>query len=157
MPGQVSSYPYPHPAVAGGEKAERDCIKTNKDYFTMKTTHIVLLLVVSCCVLSACSTRVGGYHIGSDNRTFQERSDDARITYSINREYLKDELVHTLHIDVDTYYRVVTLHGMVDDQEEATRAIDIALDAENVSEVISNLVFRNQAMSPRGVVYRKKP
>ena len=123
----------------------------------MKTTHIVLLLVVSCCVLSACSTRVGSYHIGSDNRTFQERSDDARITYGINREYLKDELIHTLHIDVDTYYGVVTLHGMVDDQEEATRAIDIALDAENVTEVISNLVHRNRAMSPRGVVYKKKP
>ena len=122
-----------------------------------KTAYLGLLLVVSCCVLSGCSTRVGSYHIGSDNRTFEERRDDAKITYSINRAYFKDDLVHTLHIDVDTYYGVVTLNGMVHHQEEATRAIDIALDAENVTEVVSNLVLRNQAMSPRGVVYRKKP
>ena len=62
----------------------------------------------------------------------------------------------TMHIDVDTYHGVVTLHGKVGDQEEATRAIDIALDADNVIEVISNLVIMNQAMSPLGVVYRKQ-
>jgi osmotically-inducible protein OsmY len=123
----------------------------------MKTTHIVLLLIVSCCVLSACSTRVGGYHIGSDNRSFQEMTADAKITYNINAAYIRDDLIHTLHIDVDTYRGVVTLHGMVAHQEEATRAIDIALDAENVIEVVSNLVLRNQALSPRGVVYRKQP
>lgn len=122
-----------------------------------KTACLGLLLVISCCVLSGCSTRVGSYHVGSDNRTFQQRSDDAKITYSINREYLKDDQIHTLHINVDTYYGAVTLHGIVDNQEEATRAIDIALDAENVTEVISNLVHRNRAMTPRGVVYKKKP
>lgn len=123
----------------------------------LKTACLGLLLVISCGVLSGCSTRVGSYHVGSDNRTFQERSDDAKITYSINREYLRDDLIHTLHVNVDTYYGVVTLHGIVDDQEEATRAIEIALDAENVTEVISNLVFRDRAMTPRGVVYKKNP
>jgi len=123
----------------------------------MRTAYLGLLLIVSCCVLSACSTRVGGYHIGSDNRSFQEMTADAKVTYNINAAYVKDDLIHTLHIDVDTYRGVVTLHGMVSHQEEATRAIDIALDAENVIEVISNLVIRNQALSPRGVVYRKQP
>ena len=123
----------------------------------MRTAYLGLLLIVSCCVLSACSTRVGGYHIGSDNRSFQEMTADAKVTYNINAAYVKDDLIHTLHIDVDTYRGVVTLHGMVSHQEEATRAIDIALDAENVTEVISNLVIRNQALSPRGVVYRKQP
>jgi len=128
-----------------------------KDYIMMRTAYLGLLLIVSCCVLSACSTRVGGYHIGSDNRSFQEMTADAKVTYNINAAYVKDDLIHTLHIDVDTYRGVVTLHGMVSHQEEATRAIDIALDAENVTEVISNLVIRNQALSPRGVVYRKQP
>jgi osmotically-inducible protein OsmY len=123
----------------------------------MRTMYLGLLLLVSVGVLSGCSTRVGSYHIGSDTRTFQERRDDASITYSINRAYLKDDLIHTFHIDVDTYYGVVTLNGIVDDQEEATRAIDIALDAEFVTKVISNLVIRNQAMSRRGVVYKKQP
>jgi hyperosmotically inducible protein len=129
----------------------------------MKTTHIGLLLVVSCFFLTGCAALAaggagaGGYHVGSDKRTFQEMTNDAKVTYNINAAYVKDELIHTMHIDVDTYRGVVTLHGMVDHQEEATRAIDIALDTGNVTEVISNLVLRNQALSPRGVVYRKKP
>jgi hyperosmotically inducible periplasmic protein len=123
----------------------------------MRTVNLGLLLLISCCILSGCSSRVGSYHIGSDNRTFEERRDDAEITYNINKAYLKDDLVHTLRIDVDTYNGVVTLSGIVDDQEEATRAINIALDAENVTEVVSNLVLRSQAMTPRGVVYKKNP
>lgn len=121
----------------------------------MRTAYLGLLLAVSCCILSGCSNRSDGYHIGSDSRSFQEMTDDAKVTYSINREYLKDDLIHTVHIDVDTYRGVVTLHGTVDHQEEATRAIDIALANENVTKVISNLVLRNQALSPRGVVYQK--
>jgi osmotically-inducible protein OsmY len=128
-----------------------------KDYIMMRTAYLGLLLVVSCGILSGCSTRSDHYNIGSDSRSFEEMSDDAKVTYSINRKYLKDDLIHTVHIDVDTHRGVVTLHGMVDHQEEATRAIDIALDTENVTEVISNLVLRNQALSPRGVVYKKKP
>ena len=123
----------------------------------MRTACLGLLLVVSCCVFPGCATRSDHYHIGSDSRSFQEMTDDARVTYDINREYLNDDLIHTLHIDVDTYRGVVTLYGSVDHQEEATRAIDIALDHEKITKVISNLVLRNQAMSPRGVVYKKQP
>ena len=128
-----------------------------KDYFMMRTACLGLLLIVSCCILSGCSTRSDKYNIGRDSRSFEEMTDDGKITYGINREYLKDDLVHTVHIDVDTRRGVVTLHGMVDHQEEATRAINSALDHENVIKVISNLVIRNQALSPRGVVYQKIP
>jgi osmotically-inducible protein OsmY len=129
----------------------------------MRTVHIGLLLVISCFTLSGCAALVaggagaGGYYVAKDRRTFQEMTDDAKITSSINTQYVKDDLIHTMSIDVDTYRGVVTLHGYVDHQEEATRAIDIALDTSNVTKVISNLVFRNQALSPRGVVYQKAP
>ena len=123
----------------------------------MRTAYLGLLLVASCCVFSGCATRSDHYHIGSDSRSFQEMADDAKVTYEINREYLDDDLIHTAHIDVDTYRGVVTLHGSVDHQEEATRAINTALDHEKVTKVISNLILRNQAMSPRGVVYKKQP
>jgi len=123
----------------------------------MRTAYLGLLLVASCCVLSGCSPRSDKYHIGTESRSFEEMTDDAKVTYEINREYIKDDLIHTIHIDVDTYLGVVTLHGSVDHQEEATRAIDIALDHERVTKVISNLVLRNQALSPRGVVYQKTP
>jgi len=123
----------------------------------MRTACLGLLLVVSCCIFSGCSPRSDKYHIGSDSRGFQEMTDDAGVTYDINREYLKDDLIHTVHIDVDTHRGVVTLHGSVDHQEEATRAINIALDHEKVIKVISNLVLRNETLSPRGVVYQKIP
>lgn len=129
----------------------------------MRMAHIGLLLTVSCFLLTGCAAvavggaGVGGYHVATDKRTFREMTADARVTSSINTAYLKDDLVHTMGIDVDTHRGVVTLHGMVDNQEEASRAIDIALENENVTEVISNLHIRNQALSPRGVVYKKAP
>ena len=128
----------------------------------MKTVRLGLLLVVICSLFTGCAAVVvggagaGGYAVAKERRSFQEMSADAKVTYNINAAFVKDDLVKTMHIDVDTYHGVVTLHGKVGDQEEATRAIDIALDADNVIEVISNLVILNQAMSPLGVVYRKQ-
>jgi osmotically-inducible protein OsmY len=129
----------------------------------MKMVHIGLLLTVSCFLLTGCAALAvggagaGGYHVANDKRSFQEMTTDARVTSSINTEYLKDDLVQTMNVDVDTHRGVVTLHGMVDNQEEASRAIDIALENKNVTKVISNLHIRNQALSPRGVVYKKSP
>ncbi len=117
-----------------------------------------LLLMVACLYLTGCADlHGGGVGAGSERRSFQEITADARITSSINTEYFKDDLIHTIRIDVDTHRGIVTLHGYADHQEEATRAIDIALDTPGVSKVISNLVIKNQALSPRGVVYQKAP
>ena len=124
----------------------------------MRTTLANLLLMVACLYLTGCADlHGGGVGAGSERRSFQEISDDASITSKINMEYFKDELIHTIRIDVDTHRGIVTLHGYADHQEEATRAIDIALDTPGVSKVISNLVIKNQALSPRGVVYQKAP
>lgn len=124
----------------------------------MRTTFLNLLLIVVCLYLAGCADlHGGGVGAGSERRSFQQLTDDAKITSNINTEYFKDELIHTIRIDVDTHRGVVTLNGYTDHQEEATRAIDIALDTPGVSKVISNLVLKNQALSPRGVVYRKAP
>ena len=122
----------------------------------MRTLFANLLLLVACLYLAGCADlHGGGVGAGSERRSFQEVRSDAGITSAINLEYFKDELIHTIRIDVDTHRGVVTLHGYADHQEEATRAINIALDTPGVSMVISNLVIRNQAMSRRGVIYRK--
>jgi hyperosmotically inducible protein len=129
-----------------------------KDCFTMRIIFSNLLLMVACLYLTGCADlHGGGVGAGSERRSFQEISDDASITSKINMEYFKDELIHTIRIDVDTHRGIVTLNGYADHQEEATRAIDIALDTPGVSKVISNLVIKNQALSPRGVVYQKAP
>ncbi|MDH3980567.1 MAG: BON domain-containing protein [Gammaproteobacteria bacterium] len=89
-----------------------------------------------------------------DKRSLGEVADDAAITSSINIKYLTDELVRALDINVDTYRGVVTLDGLVDNQIAATRAVDLALSAKNVTKVISNLTLRDQTLSPRGLVYQ---
>ena len=124
----------------------------------MRTLFSKLLLMVACLYLAGCADlHGGGVGAGEERRSFQQITDDATITSRINTEYFKDELIHTLRIDVDTHRGVVTLNGHADHQQEATRAIDIALETPGVSMVISNLVIKNQALSPRGVIYRKAP
>jgi len=122
----------------------------------MRTLYSSLLLIVAGLYLAGCADlHGGGVGAGSDRRSFQQVTDDAGITTTINKEYFRDEQIHTLRIDVDTHRGVVTLNGYADHQQEASRAIEIALDTPGVSKVISNLVIKNQAMSPRGVVYQK--
>lgn len=122
----------------------------------MRKFLLKLLLAVAALYLAGCADlHGGGVGAGSDRRSFQEVSDDAMITQKINAEFFKDDRIHTLRIDVDTHRGVVTLNGHADDQEEASRAIEISLNTPGVSYVISNLVLKNQALSPRGVVYRK--
>ena len=122
----------------------------------MRTKFVNLLLFVACLYLAGCADlHGGGIGAGGERRSFQQITDDAKITSRINTEYYKDELIHTIRIDVDTHRGVVSLHGYADHQQEATRAINIALDTPGVTKVISNLVIKNQALSPRGVVYRK--
>jgi hypothetical protein len=129
-----------------------------KDCFAMRTLFSNLLLIVACLYLAGCADlHGGGVGAGSERRSFQQVRDDAKITSKINTEYFKDEQIHTIRIDVDTHRGIVTLHGHADHQEEASRAIEIALNTPGVSMVISNLIIKNQALSPLGVVYRKAP
>ena len=122
----------------------------------MRKLLLNLLFAVAALNLAGCADlHGGGVGAGSDRRSFQEVSDDVKITSEINTSFFKDELIHTLRIDVDTHRGVVTLNGHADDQDEASRAIEIALNTPGVSYVISNLIIKNQAMSPLGVVYRK--
>ena len=124
----------------------------------MRKKIVKLLLFSACLYLAGCAElHGGGVGAGDERRSFQEITDDAKITSTIKTEYFKDELVHSIRINVDTHRGVVTLHGYADHQEEATRAINIALDTPGVTKVISNLVIENQAMSPRGVIYYKAP
>ena len=126
----------------------------------MKLLQVGLLLTIIVCYLTGCAGLViggaaaGGYYVAKDKRSSGEIIDDAAITSSINTKYVKDDLVSALDVNVDTYRGVVTLNGMVANQAAAKRAIDLALSTKNVTKVISNLTIRDQALSPRGVVYQ---
>jgi len=111
-----------------------------------------LLQTIMVCTLTGCAA--GLVMLVDDKRSLGVITDDAAITSSINVKYVTDEQVSALDINVDTYSGVVTLNGLVADQAAAARAVDLALGTSNVTKVISNLTIRNQAMSPRGLVYQ---
>jgi osmotically-inducible protein OsmY len=118
----------------------------------MTTVQFGLLLAIIVCFLTGCTA--GLVMLADDKRSLGELTDDTAITSSINIKYATDELVSPLDVDVDTFRGVVTLNGLVANQETATRAIDLALATKNVTKVISNLTLRNQALSQRGLVYQ---
>jgi hyperosmotically inducible protein len=101
--------------------------------------------------LTGCAGLVS---VADGKRSLGEIADDVAITSSINAKYVTDELVSALDVNVDTHRGVVTLDGLVANEAVATRAIDLALSARNVTKVISNLTMRDHALSPKGLVYQ---
>ena len=105
-----------------------------------------------CTVLAAGGAAAGGYYVAKDKRSIGVMADDASITYSINAKFLKDDLVSPVDINVDTYKGVVTLQGMVSNPAVARRAYDLAYSVKGVTQVISHLTIRSEAMTPWGPV-----
>jgi len=69
--------------------------------------------------------------------------DDAIITTKVKSSFVADAVVSALDIDVDTSQGVVKLTGVVNNEQERQRAIQIAHDTEGVKQVDSrNLVVK---------------
>jgi hyperosmotically inducible protein len=64
---------------------------------------------------------------------------DPGITTSVKTQLGADELVKTRNINVDTKDRVVTLTGMVQSQQEETKAIQIARTTSGVADVVDKI------------------
>ena len=126
----------------------------------MKIFRSALVIVLVAGLLNGCAALVvggaaaGGYYVAKDKRSFEEITSDAGITSSINTKFLKDDLVSAVDVNVDTRKGVVTLKGVVNTNEVARRAYDIAYSVEGVTQVISKLTIRSEPMSPWGPVAR---
>jgi hyperosmotically inducible periplasmic protein len=72
----------------------------------------------------------------------EDLGSDAAITAQIKWKLAKDKLVQAADIDVDTKDRHVTLTGIVSNQQEAKRALQIAQSVEDVLAVDNNLRIR---------------
>jgi hypothetical protein len=68
-----------------------------------------------------------------------EATEDGRTTAAIKTKIAMDPELSALDISVDTTDRRVTLAGKVDDPEDVARAIRLALERDDVDEVISTL------------------
>ena len=81
----------------------------------------------------------GAYKVGTDERTAGRQLDDSSITFKVKTEFIKDKAIKARKIDVDTLQGVVTLTGVVETEEEALRAVDIATNVAGVLGVNNNM------------------
>lgn len=87
--------------------------------------------------IAACGTSNTG-----TERTAGQVLDDATMTARVKTALAKEPGVSALAINVDTARGVVSLHGRVATQEEATRAVNAAKRVSGVRSVINNLEVR---------------
>lgn len=102
---------------------------------------IGLLAVLSLLVLAGCAPVLigagvaGGYRVGSDERSVGQMWDDTAITARVNAALIDDPKVKARKIDVDTVQQIVTLTGMVESEEVAEKAVEIARKIPYVKDV----------------------
>ena len=81
-------------------------------------------------------------------RQVAEATEDARTSAAIKARYALDPNLSAMDISVDTTEGVVTLAGRVDSPGEVARAMEIALEHDNVREVISTLQVIRKDVAP---------
>jgi len=79
---------------------------------------------------------------GQAARKLEDATEDARTTAAIKARIALDPSLSVLDVSVDTTDGRVTLAGKVNSTEDVARAMQIALDQDNVYEVVSTLQVR---------------
>jgi osmotically-inducible protein OsmY len=79
------------------------------------------------------------------DRTAAQFFEDAWITTKTKSALLVDDQVKGIHINVDTHQSAVTLHGRVDNQEQAAQAQKLAAGIDGVKSVDNKLVVATAA------------
>jgi hypothetical protein len=77
-----------------------------------------------------------------------EATEDARTTAAIKAKLALDSQLSVINISVDTTDGRVTLSGRVEQPEDIARAIRLAMDTDNVQEVISTLQVHPKGAKP---------
>ena len=89
---------------------------------------------------------------GQAARKIEDATEDGRTTAAIKARLALDPTLSALDISVDTTDGRVTLAGKVSSPEDVARAMQIALEQENVTEVVSTLqvsAHREGASAPK--------
>jgi hypothetical protein len=68
---------------------------------------------------------------------------DARVTTAIKAKLLKDQSLASLSISVSTTSGLVTLSGTAATPENISRAIQLAMETDGVTQVVSTLQVKN--------------
>lgn len=92
---------------------------------------VVAAVAIAALVSAGCGV-LGGKHPSA-------YVDDSAVTARVKTALIKSPGVKASEIDVHTYRGVVTLDGVVDNEQMLTRAEKIARDTQGVSSVSSTL------------------
>jgi hyperosmotically inducible periplasmic protein len=94
----------------------------------LKTTASALLILLTLSGCQALTGRTAGRHI-----------DDVTITLAVKARLVADKISNLTRIDVDTVNAVVSLNGLVESDDDKTRAEDIASLVDGVDKIVNNL------------------
>jgi hyperosmotically inducible periplasmic protein len=105
----------------------------------VKTSLSTLLALVCLCGSAALFQGCAGT---ATQQSTGEYVDDKAITAKVKAEFVRDELVKALDVNVDTFKGVVQLSGFVDTQAQKERAAQIAATVNGVREVKNNVTVK---------------
>lgn len=99
----------------------------------------LLFIVAGCSPAIIVGGATGGYKVATDERSVGRIWDDSTITTKVKTELVKDPVVKARKIDVDTLDGCVILTGVLETDDEAKRAVEIARRVPGVKNVKNNL------------------
>jgi hyperosmotically inducible periplasmic protein len=102
-------------------------------------TSLKIIGLFSAISISSLFPVLSGCAGTSTRQSTGEFVDDATITAKVKAEFVRDELVKALQVNVDTFKGVVGLSGFVDTPAQKARAADIARTVNGVTEVKNNI------------------
>jgi hyperosmotically inducible protein len=100
---------------------------------------ILLVTTAGCAPALVGAGAAGGYKIATDERGVGQVWDDTTITAKVKNALGESPEVKARKIDVDTVEGAVILTGVVETEEEAQKAVEIARAVPGVREVKNNL------------------
>lgn len=116
-------------------------LKNVPGIFKLKQAFVLAAVLT---ILSACS-------VFSGRQTTGEYIDDTTITTSVKTAILKEPLLKTFQIHVETFQNQVQLSGFVDSHKASQKAEQLARNVEGVKDVQNSLVIRKHAAKHKHV------
>jgi osmotically-inducible protein OsmY len=115
---------------SGGNRAQLQGSLENK-MIQLSTNEVADELARTGVVVRKKATELGN--------ALSSAADDARTSETIMGKFAQDDKVSALHISVNTTTGLVTLSGKVSSHAEIARAIQLAMQVDGVTQVVSTL------------------
>ena len=108
------------------------------NYRTLALALAAALSLNACAPLIIGGAMVGGAMVAVDRRSSGAQVDDQSIQLRASSR-IKDQLGDKIHLDVNSYNRIVLLSGEVNSEAAREQAAQIAKGVDNVSDVLNEL------------------